>query len=115
MVLLAALLGQDRCCRSQRAGHQRSSLQVQVQILPYVAHKLKVVVLAVRLLSGTVAALDRWRPLARIGRVSIATRWRSSTSPPSAWCCQGAAIQRDVSGRTLRLRLWGQSMPPRAA
>src|SRR6476620_6808292 len=41
----------------------------------------------------------------RIGRISTERRSRSCASPQSASCSENSAIQREVSGRTLRNRL----------
>src|SRR2546426_3627791 len=41
--------------------------------------------------------------LPRIGRTSIATRWRSCGLPQSASCSENFVIPPDVSGQTLRL------------
>src|SRR6516162_8683453 len=41
--------------------------------------------------------------LPRIGRTSIATRWRSCGLPQSASCCENFVIPPDVFGQTLRL------------
>src|SRR4029077_11704555 len=40
--------------------------------------------------------------LNRIGRISTERRSRSCASPQSASCSENSAIQREVSGRTLR-------------
>src|SRR5438128_7779918 len=40
--------------------------------------------------------------LPRIGRTSIATRWRSCGLPQSASCSENFVIPPDVSGQTLR-------------
>src|SRR5215469_16300797 len=42
--------------------------------------------------------------LQRIGRTSIATRWRSCGSPQSASCSENFVIPLDVFGQTLRPR-----------
>src|SRR6266853_3141554 len=42
--------------------------------------------------------------LPRIGRTSIATRWRSCDLPQSASCSENFVIPPDVFGQTLRLR-----------
>src|SRR6266487_2386610 len=47
--------------------------------------------------------------LPRIGRTSIATRWRSCSLPQSASCSENFVIPPDVFGQTLRpwsLRVW---------
>src|SRR5262249_21864179 len=41
--------------------------------------------------------------LPRIGRTSIATRWRSCGLPQSASCCENFVIPPDVFGQTLRV------------
>src|SRR5262249_8125758 len=41
--------------------------------------------------------------LPRIGRTSIATRWRSCGLPQSASCCENFVIPPDVFGQTLRI------------
>jgi hypothetical protein len=41
--------------------------------------------------------------LQRIGRTSIATRWRSCGSPQSASCSESFVIPPDVFGQTLKL------------
>src|SRR5437588_8860045 len=41
--------------------------------------------------------------LPRIGRTSIATRWRSCGLPQSASCSENFVIPPDVSGQTLRI------------
>src|SRR6266705_2924151 len=41
--------------------------------------------------------------LPRIGRTSIATRWRSCGLPQSASCSENSVIPPDVSGQTLRI------------
>src|SRR5262245_65039981 len=43
--------------------------------------------------------------LPRIGRTSIATRWRSCGLPQSASCCENFVIPPDVFGQTLSIRL----------
>src|SRR5947199_2836624 len=44
--------------------------------------------------------------LPRIGRTSIATRWRSCGLPQSASCSENFVIPPDVSGQTLRSWHW---------
>src|SRR5215831_18133236 len=50
--------------------------------------------------------------LQRIGRTSIATRWRSCGLPQSASCSENFVIPPDVFGQTLTLR---QGFEPRAS
>src|SRR5262249_42473839 len=44
--------------------------------------------------------------LPRIGRTSIATRWRSCALPQSASCSENFVIPPDVFGQTLRTESW---------
>src|SRR5262245_10728608 len=49
--------------------------------------------------------------LPRIGRTSIATRWRSCALPQSASCSENFVIPPDVFGQTLRHQLADQLQP----